>query len=162
MNITSFFNRRNIFKWCTRVQPEILCRIKPGSGKEASSIGRYPDRHFRSPPNLLEYKYCPGSIRQVTQFESWQSAALPISRLTPLHSTLTLPSYFLLILQSTFLWQIFPPEFCTHNFSHRPASWSSGQGLWLLIMRSRFRFPVLPWEFVLAGKDSRGDHGMGS
>ena len=43
-----------------------------------------------------------------------------------------------------------------------PASWSSGQGLWLLIMRSRVRFPVLPWEFFLAGKDSRGDHGLGS
>ena len=37
-----------------------------------------------------------------------------------------------------------------------------GQGLWLLIMRSRVRFPVLPWEFFLAGKDSRGDHGLGS
>ena len=46
--------------------------------------------------------------------------------------------------------------------SHRPSSWSSGQGLWLLIMRSRVRFPVLPWEFFLAGKDSRGDHGLGS
>ena len=44
----------------------------------------------------------------------------------------------------------------------RPASWSSGQGLCLLIMRSRVRFPVLPWEFFLAGKDSRGDHGMGN
>ena len=44
----------------------------------------------------------------------------------------------------------------------RPASWSSGQGLLLLIMRSRVRFPVLPWEFFLAGKDSRGDHGLGS
>ena len=44
----------------------------------------------------------------------------------------------------------------------KPASWSSGQGLWLLIMRSRVRFPVLPWEFFLAGKDSRGDHGLGS
>ena len=33
-----------------------------------------------------------------------------------------------------------------------PASWSSGQGLCLLIMRSRVRFPVLPWEFLLAGK----------
>ena len=43
-----------------------------------------------------------------------------------------------------------------------PASWSSGQGLWLLIMRSRVRFPVLPWEFFLAGKDTRGDHGLGS
>ena len=43
-----------------------------------------------------------------------------------------------------------------------PASWSSSQGLWLLIMRSRVRFPVLPWEFFLAGKDSRGDHGLGS
>ena len=41
----------------------------------------------------------------------------------------------------------------------RPASWSSGQGLCLLIMRSRVRFLVLPWEFFLAGKDSRGDHG---
>ena len=29
----------------------------------------------------------------------------------------------------------------------RPVSWSSGQGLWLLIIRSRVRFPVLPWEF---------------
>ena len=44
----------------------------------------------------------------------------------------------------------------------RPASWSSGQGLWLLIMRSRVRFPVLLWEFFLAGKNSRGDHGLGS
>ena len=32
------------------------------------------------------------------------------------------------------------------------ASWSSGQSLWLLIMRSRVRFPVLPWEFSLKGK----------
>ena len=44
----------------------------------------------------------------------------------------------------------------------RPASWSSDQGLWLLIMRSRVRFPVLPWEFFLAGKYSLGDHGLGS
>ena len=43
-----------------------------------------------------------------------------------------------------------------------PVSWSSGQGLLLLIMRSRVRSPVLPWEFFLAGKDSRGDHGLGS
>ena len=43
-----------------------------------------------------------------------------------------------------------------------PASWSSGQGLCLLIMKSRVRFPVLPWEFFLARKDSRGDHGLGS
>ena len=28
-------------------------------------------------------------------------------------------------------------------------------------MRSRIRFLVLPWEFFLAGKDSRGDHGLG-
>ena len=48
--------------------------------------------------------------------------------------------------------------YCTN----RPASWSSGQGLWLLIKRSRVRFPVLPWEFFLAGKDFRGDHGLGS
>ena len=53
--------------------------------------------------------------------------------------------------------------FClTLYYINRPASWSSGQGLWLLIMKSRFRFPVLPWEFFLAGKDSRGDHGLGS
>ena len=32
---------------------------------EASSIGLYPDCHFRCPPKLLEYEYCPGSIRQV-------------------------------------------------------------------------------------------------
>ena len=37
------------------------------------------------------------------------------------------------------------------SFSFRPASWSSGQSL-LLIMRSRVRFPVLPWEFSLKGK----------
>ena len=33
-----------------------------------------------------------------------------------------------------------------------PASWSSGQSPWLLIMRSRVRFPALPWEFSLKGK----------
>ena len=47
-------------------------------------------------------------------------------------------------------------------FVFRPSSWSSGQGFWLLIMRSRVRFPVLPWEFFFAGKDCRGDHGLGS
>ena len=54
-------------------------------------------------------------------------------------------------------------EFQKGTFSFlRPASLSSGQGLWLLIMRSRVPFPVLPWKFFLAGKDSRGDHGPGS
>ena len=33
-----------------------------------------------------------------------------------------------------------------------PASWSSGQSLWLLIMRSRVRLPALPWVFSLKGK----------
>jgi len=32
----------------------------------------------------------------------------------------------------------------------RPASWSSGQSLCL--MRSRVRFPALPWEFSLKGR----------
>jgi hypothetical protein len=40
-----------------------------------------------------------------------------------------------------------------------PVSWSSGQSFWLLIMRSRFRFSVLPWGFFLEGEDS---HGLGS
>jgi len=34
----------------------------------------------------------------------------------------------------------------------RQASWSSGQSLWLLIMRSRNRFPALPWQFSLKGQ----------
>jgi hypothetical protein len=29
-------------------------------------------------------------------------------------------------------------------------------------MRSRVRFPVLPWGFFLEGKDSHGHHGLGS
>ena len=33
-----------------------------------------------------------------------------------------------------------------------PASWSSGQSIWLLIMRYRVRFPTLPWEFSLKGR----------
>ena len=33
------------------------------------------------------------------------------------------------------------------HFSRRPASWSSGQSFWLLITRSCFRFPPLPWDF---------------
>jgi hypothetical protein len=47
-------------------------------------------------------------------------------------------------------------------FTIRPASWSSGQSLWLLIMRFRVRFPVLPWGFFLEGEDSHGDHCLGS
>jgi hypothetical protein len=27
-------------------------------------------------------------------------------------------------------------------------------------MRSRVRFPVLPWGFFLEGEDSHGDHGL--
>jgi hypothetical protein len=29
-------------------------------------------------------------------------------------------------------------------------------------MRSRVRFPVLPWGFFLEGEDPPGDHGLGS
>jgi hypothetical protein len=43
-----------------------------------------------------------------------------------------------------------------------PTSSSSGQSFRLLIMRPRVRFPVLPWGFVLEGKDSHGDYGLGS
>jgi hypothetical protein len=43
-----------------------------------------------------------------------------------------------------------------------PASWFSVQSFWLLIMRSRVRFPVLPWGFFLEREDSHGDHGLGS
>jgi hypothetical protein len=32
----------------------------------------------------------------------------------------------------------------------------------LLVMRSRVRFPVLPWGFFLEGQDSHGDHDLGS
>ena len=39
-----------------------------------------------------------------------------------------------------------------YYYIRRPVSWSSGQSLWLLIMRSRVRFPVLPWEFSLKGR----------
>jgi hypothetical protein len=35
---------------------------------------------------------------------------------------------------------------------NRPSSWSSGQSLWLLIMRSQVRFPGVPWEFSLKGR----------
>jgi hypothetical protein len=31
---------------------------------------------------------------------------------------------------------------------------------WLLIMRSRVQFPVLPWGFFLEGEDSHDDHGL--
>ena len=34
----------------------------------------------------------------------------------------------------------------------RPASWSSGQRFWLLITRSRVRFPALRWGFSLWGR----------
>jgi hypothetical protein len=44
----------------------------------------------------------------------------------------------------------------------RTASWLGGQTFWLLTMRSRVRFPVLAWEFSLAGEDPRGDHGPSS
>jgi hypothetical protein len=43
-----------------------------------------------------------------------------------------------------------------------PASWSSGQSFWLLIMRSRVRIPVLWWGFFLEGEDPLGDHGLSS
>jgi hypothetical protein len=43
-----------------------------------------------------------------------------------------------------------------------PASWSSSQRFWLLIMRSRVRFPALPWRFFPIGENPHGDHGLGS
>jgi hypothetical protein len=44
----------------------------------------------------------------------------------------------------------------------QPASWSNGQSFWLLIVRSRVRFPVLPRGFFVEGEDPHGDHGLGS
>jgi hypothetical protein len=35
----------------------------------------------------------------------------------------------------------------------RPSSWSSGQSVWLLIVRSRVWLPVLPWGFFLEEED---------
>jgi hypothetical protein len=32
----------------------------------------------------------------------------------------------------------------------------------ILFMRSRVRFPALPWGFFLEGEDSHGYHGLGS
>jgi hypothetical protein len=43
-----------------------------------------------------------------------------------------------------------------------PVSWLGCQNFWLLAMRSRVRFPVLPWKFSLAGEDPHRDHGLGS
>jgi hypothetical protein len=43
-----------------------------------------------------------------------------------------------------------------------PALWSSGQSFWLVIIRSRVRFPVLLWGVFIEGEDSHGDHGLGS
>ena len=57
---------------------------------------------------------------------------------------------------------IWTAEYRRECFIKRPDLWSSGQGLWLLTMRSRVRFPVLPWGFFLVGEDSNGDHGLGS
>jgi hypothetical protein len=52
----------------------------------------------------------------------------------------------------------------THQpiFFFLPASWCSDQSFGLLIMRSRVRFPVLPWGFFLEGEDSHGDDDLGS
>ena len=44
------------------------------------------------------------------------------------------------------------PNYSAEIWTFELASWSSGQSLWLLIMRSRVRFPALPWEFSLKGK----------
>jgi hypothetical protein len=51
---------------------------------------------------------------------------------------------------------------CTKVNIVGPASWSSGQSFWLLIMRSRVRFPVLLGGFFLEGEDPLGDHGLSS
>jgi hypothetical protein len=51
---------------------------------------------------------------------------------------------------------------CNTRISMWLASWSSGQSFWLVIMRSRVWFLVLPWGFFLEGEDCHGDHGLGS
>jgi hypothetical protein len=48
------------------------------------------------------------------------------------------------------------------TYSMGPASWSSGQRFWLLIMRSRVRISVLPWGFFLEGEDPLGDRCLGN
>jgi hypothetical protein len=53
-------------------------------------------------------------------------------------------------------------KFAADNIRRWPASWSSGQSVWLLIMKFRVRFPTLPWGFSLQEEDSYSDHGLGS
>jgi hypothetical protein len=48
------------------------------------------------------------------------------------------------------------------SFSNWLVSWLGGQSFWLLTMRYRVRFPVLPWKFSLAGEHPHSDHGLGS
>ena len=49
----------------------------------------------------------------------------------------------------SFTWTIKAISFISIS---RPASWSSGHSFWLLITRSRVRFPALPWGFSLWGR----------
>ena len=57
---------------------------------------------------------------------------------------LTCPSFLREVMLKQFLLTRWILQYCVIFIVIRPASWSSGQGLWLLILRSRVWFPVLP------------------
>ena len=90
------------------------------------------------------------------KFDIWvffeKSVKKNVTRLTvTLHEDL---STFLVTSRSIFLeWETFQTKVVQKIKTHIlcsiiwPASWSSGQSFWLLITRSRVRFPGLPWEF---------------
>jgi len=80
---------------------------------------------------------------------NWNALSLARMVLKDKFTTLTVP--FAALLPNR---QLFLPDPVFIYLYIWPASWSSGQRLWLLIMRSRVRFPVLPWEFSLKGRIS--------
>jgi hypothetical protein len=56
----------------------------------------------------------------------------------------------------------FPRNFVAIHSGVWPLDHEAGLSFWLLIMKSRVRFQVLPRGFFLEGEGPLGDHGLGS
>jgi hypothetical protein len=107
---------------------------------------------------------CSMCARDVIVFCYLRLRSLPSMKTTqPLFLTITrkqhLQKYSVQVYSTTDLWCYFAIEIFA-TFYKRPTSSSIGQSFWLLIMRPRVWFPVLPWEFFLEGEDSHGDRGL--
>ena len=131
-NLTSIMGRARLK--CDGTRAETRSGL---SAQRTSHLNRRGAQFSR----LLAAEVCASAVVMVVMLDSPCSEVECKTTGYPLHSpSLPIPCVTVCHQVSTELYLI---SRCMYSYG-RPPLWSSGQGFWLQIQRSRFRFPALP------------------